>query len=495
MHVLVTGSTGYIGGRLVPGLLAAGHRVRCVVRTPAKVGAQSWEDEVDVVEGDLTDADSIARAMEGIDAAYFLVHSMGGEEDFAARDREVAATFRDAAAKAGVSRIVYLGGLGRDDDPNLSPHLESRHEVGRVLADGPVAVTELRAAIIIGSGSASFEMLRSLVEILPAMIAPRWIKNRCHPIAIGDVLTYLVRVLDVDATAGRVLEIGGAEVLDYAHIMQAYARATGLRRRVIVPVPLLTPSLSSLWIGLVTPLPADLARPLVESLINEVVVRDRPITAFVDHQPMGLDQALALAVERVADDDAIMARSGRATAARRTVADPHPADPDWAGGVVLTKVEEVTLDAPTGEVFAAVEGIESALGGLGFRPRRTGGVTAARPHRMRVGDAIGRWRVEAIEAPSQLRVQADLRLPGEAWLEWRVTDDGGRTRLQQRALFHPAGVLGRAFWYAAAPARRLVDRRLLKAIAASVETGAPVATGDPVDAGARAGSREMTSPG
>jgi uncharacterized protein YbjT (DUF2867 family) len=364
VRILVTGATGYIGGRLVPELLAAGHDVRCIARTPAKLDPVPWRDRVEVVEGDLSDAASLRSAWQDVDAGYFLVHSMGGADDFAEEDRRNAAAFRDAAADAGGRLIVYLGGLGDDDDPDLSPHLSSRHEVGRVLADGPVPVTELRAAVIIGSGSASFEMLRSLVEVLPAMVTPKWVGNRCQPIAIGDVLAYLVAVLD-DGGQGddRVLEIGGADVLTYAEMMTTYARVAGLRRRLLVPVPVLTPQLSSLWIGMVTPLPVGLARPLVESLVNEVVVTERPITAVVDHPPIGFEPALELA----------LGSEGGAAA-------PLPTDPDWSGGRVLEMTHAVGEAAPAARRERPTrmpgrlwEEVEDGVLRLRFRPRGIGG--------------------------------------------------------------------------------------------------------------------------
>jgi uncharacterized protein YbjT (DUF2867 family) len=274
MKVAVIGSTGYVGGRLVPELLAAGHEVRCVARTPERLAGVTWRSKVEVVAADVLDPDSLDAALSGIESVYYLVHAMGHAGDFERTDRIGAENTRTAAEKASVSRIVYLGGLGEDDPNRLSSHLASRHEVGHILASGAVPVTELRAAVIIGSGSASFEMLRHLAEVLPAMVCPRWVtRTKCQPIAIADVLRYLVAVIDLPETSGEILEIGGPDVLTYRDMMDRYAALAGLRRRLIVPVPLLTPRLSSHWVNLVTPLPYGLARPLVDSLINDVVVR------------------------------------------------------------------------------------------------------------------------------------------------------------------------------------------------------------------------------
>lgn len=488
-RVLVTGATGYIGGRLVPELLAAGHRVRALARDPRKLQDQTWVDDVEVVQGDVTDGDSLVEAMEGVSAAYYLVHSMGGSTSFADSDREAAATFRDAAAEAGVSRMVYLGGLGRDDDATLSPHLASRHEVGRVLADGPVPVVELRAAIIIGSGSASFEMLRSLVEVLPLMVTPRWVRNRCQPIAIRDVLAYLVDVLDIDpredtaSGAPRVLEIGGPDVLTYREMMQTYAQVAGLAHRGILAVPVLTPRLSSHWVGLVTPLPTGLAKPLVEGLANEVVVTQNPIGPVVPRETLQFRTAIELALRRVAEQH--VATRWTDAEGTRSPADPAPSDPSWAGGLVLTDTREAYADAAPDEVFDVIEGIGGRHGWYVTRPlwevrgvvdKLVGGIGMRRGRRdadrLRVGDALDFWRVEAVEPGRLIRLRAEMKLPGYAWLEWELRADGKGTRIEQRTEFHPRGMGGRLYWYAQLPFHIAVFRYLLAAIAADAESDA-----------------------
>lgn len=483
--ILVTGATGYIGGRLVPELLAAGHRVRCLARTPSKLDDAAWRAEVEVVPGDVTDRASLDAALEGIDAAYFLVHSMGGPADFDEEDRRAAACFRDAAAAAAVDRIVYLGGLGRDDDPDLSRHLRSRHEVGRVLADGDVAVTELRAAVIIGSGSASFEMLRYLVEVLPVMVTPRWVDNRCQPIAIRDVLARLVHALDDDAPGHHVVQIGGPDVLTYREMMRTYARVAGLARRRIVAVPVLTPTLSSRWIGLVTPLPAGLARPLVESLINEVVVTD-PAPAIPDApDPLSFTRAVELALQRSSDLQ-VSTRWSDAALSGQSPADPLPTDPDWAGGSLLTDHQQVTSPASADALFATVAGIggdrgwyvtpllwslrgliDKLIGGVGMRRGRR------HPDDLWVGDAVDFWRVEAVEPDALVRLRAEMKLPGEAWLEWTIRPDGDRRRLDQRAIFYPRGLLGRLYWYVLIPFHAVIFGRMLRRIADAAEARPP----------------------
>ena len=513
-RVLVTGATGYVGGRLVPELLEAGHEVVCLARSPAKLASRPWRDEVKVVEADVRDTDDVAAALAGCDAAYYLVHSMDGEGDFAERDREMAASFRTACEQAEVPRVVYLGGLGPEDD-DLSEHLQSRQEVGEILADGPTTVVELRAAVVIGSGSASFEMLRHLVEVLPVMVTPRWVRNRCQPIAIRDVLGYLTDVLDVDdADLARyadednhvVLEIGGPDVLTYREMMDQFAETAGLRRRLIVPVNVLSPKLSSHWIGLVTPLPTGLAKPLVASLVNEVVADTSAVDDLLPRECLPFETAVQLALRRVRDlavpsswADAELLRPGlvarreggpreRARAALGDTesdaqAEPQPQDPEWAGGTLLSDERVAVSEAPVEDLFAQVctiggdQGwpaadmlwevrgfVDTAIGGIGTRRGRR------HPTALAVGDALDFWRVEVFEKDHLLRLRAEMRVPGEAWLEFETTAlDDGRSVLEQRARFVPRGLWGRVYWLAMMPFHAVIfpvmARRLAEAAA------------------------------
>lgn len=488
MRLLVIGASGYVGGRLVPELLAAGHDVRCLARRPETLDGLPWRTSVEVVQGDVLDAATLGPAMAGVDAVYHLVHAMGDTADFADAERRGAANVRDACAAAGtVGRIVYLGGLGEGaDGPGdhaLSEHLTSRHLVGRVLAEGPVPVTELRAAVIIGSGSASFEMLRSLVEVLPAMVVPRWVhRTRCQPVAIRDVLHWLVAVVDEPAAAGRVLDIGGPDVVTYQEMMQVYARVAGLPRRLIVPVPVLSPGLSSHWLNLVTPLPIGLARPLVDSLTTDVVVRPgHDVRDVVPHEPLPLDEAIGRALVRVRALDVVTSWSG--SAGPQQPAEPFPTDPGWSGGTLLRDERIVTTGATPEDLYAVVAGIggergwyafdwmwhvrgaiDKVMGGVGMRRGRR------HPDELRVGDALDFWRVEQDDRPHEVRLRAEMKVPGTAWLDWQVEAlPGGRTRLRQQALFAPKGLWGRAYWYAMVPFHLVIFRRLAHQIVVRAE--------------------------
>jgi uncharacterized protein YbjT (DUF2867 family) len=481
-RVLVTGATGYIGGRLVPELLDAGIRVRCVARSPAKLDGRPWSERVEVVQGDVADPVAMAVAMKDMDGAYYLVHAMGATAEFAERDRVAASVFRDAAAAAGLGQIVFLGGLGVDDE-DLSEHLSSRHDVGTILAEGPVPVTELRAAVIIGSGSASFEMLRHLTDVLPAMITPRWVRTRCQPIAIRDVLAYLVRVLDEPDARGRVLEIGGPDVVTYEDMMQLYAQVAGLPPRIVVPVPVLTPRLSSYWVGLVTPLPIGLARPLIDSLENEVIVHDPAITTLVPRDLLSLRRAIELALARTRDVE-VTTSWAEAELIGRSPADPVPSDPEWSGGIVFDDTQTVHSDAPVADVFSNVCSIGGARGWLvaeplwevrGLADRLLGGPGMRRgrrdPTRLRVGDTVDFFRVEAIVPDRLLRLHAEMKVPGDAWLEWTMEPDGSGTRLVQKARFHPRGVWGRVYWYSMLPFHHLIFGRLAAELASPRDAG------------------------
>ena len=479
-RVLVAGATGYLGRRLVGELVAAGCRTRCLARTPAKLDGESWRDEVQIATGDVLDVDSLHPAMQGVQVAYYLVHSIGSGSNWQARDRQAAENFRDAAAAAGVDQIVYLGGLGDSGDA-LSPHLRSRHEVGETLRAGVVPVTELRAAVVIGSGSASFEMLRHLVEVLPIMTTPRWVETRVQPIAVRDVLAYLVGVLHRPDSYSQILEVGGSDVVTYRRMMEIYAEEAGLPRRVILPVPVLSPRLSSLWVGLVTPIPPSLARPLIDSLVNEVVVSHRHIDDLVDHRPMDCRTAIQLALRRV-EDLAVTTHWTDAELHGRSPADPMPADPTWSGGTILADEQTVFTHAPAEAVYAVVCGLGGDRGWpsgqwmwrvRGWLDRAVGGVGLRRgrrdPDDLRVGDVLDFWRVEALEAGHRVRLRAEMKLPGEAWLEWIITEDRMNTRLDQRARFHPRGLFGRAYWYALLPFHRFVFRPMAQRIAAQAE--------------------------
>lgn len=484
MRCLVTGASGYIGGRLVPELLAAGHEVRCLARTPAKLRDFPWSERVEVVRGDVTDPESTGRAMEGIDVAYYLVHALSTGKGFEKTDREAARVFGEQAHRAGVRRIVYLGGLTPAHVPEreLSPHLRSRTEVGRILLDSEVPTAVLRAAVIIGSGSASFEMLRYLTERLPLMVTPSWVRTRIQPVAVRDVLRLLVGSADLPPDVNRTFDVGGPDILTYRDMMQRYARVAGLPRRLILPVPVLTPRLSSHWVGVVTPVPASIARPLSESLRHEVVCTEHDIEEYVPgppDAPIGFERAVELALHRVRDADVTTRWSSASVAGAPS--DPLPTDPDWAGGSLYTDVRETVVKASPERLWRVVEGIGGENGWYsfplawavrGWLDRLMGGVGLRRGRRdktrLRVGDSLDFWRVEEIEPGKLLRLRAEMRVPGLAWLELGVAqDDEGRTVYRQRAVFHPHGLAGHAYWWSVAPFHGVVFGGMARNIAAA----------------------------
>ncbi|MFK7742460.1 MAG: SDR family oxidoreductase [Planctomycetota bacterium] len=468
--VLVSGATGYVGGRLVPALLSRGFAVRCIVREPRKLAARPWRDDpnVDVRKGDVTDGAALEAAMAGCHAAYFLVHSMiAANDEYRSRDRLLARTFAESAARAEVERIIYLGGIGELGD-DLSEHLASRREVETELASTGVAVTTLRAAMIIGSGSASFEILRYLVEHLPVMLTPRWVSTESQPIAIRNVLHYLVTCLEVPETAGQTLDIGGPEPDTYRGLMRTMAKARGLSSRLVVPVPVLTPRLSSLWIHLVTPVPHTIARPLAEGLRNRTVCRDNRAAELMPQRLLPMREAIESALGKYTNASVETAW---------TDAGAMPGDPDWAGGTHYVDRHESDVQASAEATFAAVLGIggkngwyggnwlwrlrgwmDKVIGGPGLRRGRRD------PNNVVVGDALDFWRVVDVEPGRRLQLRAEMKLPGTALLEFEVQRQGEHSRLAVAAHFKPRGLLGIAYWYSVLPLHVLVFRGMLRGL-------------------------------
>jgi uncharacterized protein YbjT (DUF2867 family) len=480
---LVTGATGYIGGRLVPELLAAGHRVRVMTRSPERVRDQPWSGRVEIVRADAADGDAVAAACAGVGVVYYLVHALGSGPEFEETDRRTARVMARAVRDAGVGRLVYLGALVPEEE-ELSPHLRSRTEVAEILLGSGVPTVVLRAAVVLGSGSASFEMLRHLTERLPVMVTPRWVHSRIQPIAVRDVLRYLVGCASLPPTVHRCFDIGGPDVMNYAEMMQRYAVVAGLPRRRILPVPLFSPSLSSHWVGLITPVPSGIARPLVESLRNTVVCREHDIAGFVPDPPEGLlafDEAVCLAVQRVRDST--VATRWASASVPGAPSDPLPTDPDWAGGSLYVDERVRATSARPGQVWRVVEGIGGDNGWYsfplawevrGWLDRLVGGVGLRRgrrdPRRLFVGDALDFWRVEAREDEVLLRLRAEMRLPGLAWLEFHVEHgpDGG-TLLRQRATFAPRGLAGHVYWWAIAAFHGIVFGGMIRGILRAAE--------------------------
>jgi uncharacterized protein YbjT (DUF2867 family) len=474
-RVLLCGATGYVGGRLLHALLGRGAGVRCLARRPEAIQPQPG---LEVVAGDALDADAVRRALEGIDVAYYLIHAMGSPDSFERLDRHAATIFAEAARDAGVRRIVYLGGLGAG--PDLSPHLASRQEVGRLLAASGVETIEFRASIVVGSGSLSFEMIRSLTERLPVMLTPRWVRTRAQPIAIEDVIAYLVAALDLDSRGSEVFEIGGADVATYGELMGEYARLRGLHR-LLVEVPVLTPRLSSLWLGLVTPVYARVGRKLIESLPHETIVRDPSALERFTIRPRGYREAIARAL---LNEDRELAETRWSDAFSVGERDGQSLGAHMRGRLVDSRVREVPVSPA--EAFAPVRRLGGRNGWYygdelwqlrGFLDVLAGGVGLRRgrrdPDTPAVGSALDFWRVEAYEPDRLLRLRAEMRMPGRAWLQFEVDGDEHGSTVRQTAIFDPVGLAGLVYWYALLPLHARIFDGLLEGIAQRADAGDP----------------------
>jgi uncharacterized protein YbjT (DUF2867 family) len=488
--VLVAGATGYVGGRLVPRLLSAGYRVRALGRSVEKLACRPWgrDPNVELAQGDVLDAGSMERAADGCGAAFYLVHSMTAQKKAYARaDRTGAQNMVSAAAAGGLGRIIYLSGLGDPDDAGLSPHLRSRHEVETILSDGPVPVVVLRAAMILGSGSASFEMLRYLTERLPVMITPRWVHTPCQPIAIRDILAYLMGSLIRDDLPAGTYDIGGPDVLSYREIIDIYSEEAGLARRRIIPVPLLTPKLSAYWIHLITPVPADIAQPLAEGLAVPVVCRDNRIQDRIPLPLTSCREAIRIALERVRQNMVETCWSDAGT-----LTPPEWAfcgDADYSGGTVLECGYRIRIDAPPETVWDPVirmggetgyyfgdslwwlrGGLDRLAGGMGLRRGRR------HPTELQVGDALDFWRVMVLEPPRRLILLAEMKMPGEALLEIRINPLGdGTSEFEFLSRFLPRGLAGMLYWWTLYPFHQWIFRGMQKAIARAA--GRPILSG------------------
>ena len=474
--ILVTGASGYVGGRLVTALLADGADVRVFVRDANKAQSHSWANQVEIATGNASDFESTKAALTGVHTAFYLLHSINLGPNFDEIESAMARNFAKAAQSCGVSQIVYLGGINNDE--KTSKHLTSRANTGKELATTSVPVLELRAGIIIGSGSASFEMLRHLTHRLPVMTTPKWVSNKTHPIAIRDVLWYLRNCAKLEKPVGGVFDIGGPEVLTYADMMQKFAKLSGLRKRLIIKVPVLTPKLSSLWIGFVTPVPTSLARPLVGSLISEVVADPKKSIDKLILKPaeglIDVDGAVKLALSNVSSNTV----STRWSDATLPTAPWQKAqsDPEWAGEMLLKDKKVRTTDASIKSLWEAIEEIGGENGWYGsdflwylrgLLDRMIGGVGLRRgrrdPIHLRVGDSLDFWRVESLVPEQSLKLYAEMILPGKAWLEFRISKlPNGQSEVVQEASFSPRGLGGQLYWYAVLPLHILVFPTMIR---------------------------------
>jgi uncharacterized protein YbjT (DUF2867 family) len=479
--ILIAGASGYVGARLAPRLLDAGYHIRTLARTPAKIASQPWgqHPRLQIVQGDVLDPDSLQAALSGCQTAFYLVHSMSAAvKDFAAVDRTAAENFVTAATRAKIERIIYLTGLGEESD-QLSEHLRSRAEVANIFQQGAVPATILRAGVILGSGSASFEILRYLIDRLPVMVTPRWIDTPCQPISIVNVLNYLVGTLTTPQTIGETYDIGQGEIISYRKLMEVYADEAQLRRRIVITVPVLTPRLSSYWINLVTPLPAAIARPLVEGLRNPVICHDTRIRTLIPQHLLDCKEAIHQALEEI--------RSGQVVSSWRDTGTIPPAewrdnsDPQWAGGTCYIDARTIEIETKSLPLWRAITSLGGSQGWYfanflwqirGLADRIVGGVGLQRGRRcpidLRIGDAIDFWRVAHLQEEARLLLVAEMKVPGVATLEFTISKvSDGIFRLQQTARFIPRGLAGILYWYAVFPAHHLVFNGMLKGIAAA----------------------------
>ena len=475
---LVTGATGYIGGRLVRELLLAGYKVKVLARFPDRLRDMAWIDQVEVISGDALDISDVNRAMQNVDVAYYLLHALNQGPEFVEIETKMAQLFAESAKNNNIQKIIYLGGL--IPKQVLSQHLESRKVTGEILRNSGVPTIELRAGVVIGSGSASFEMLRYLTERLPIMITPKWVKTKIQPIAVRDVLYYLVGAASISNDVNRAFDIGGNDIFTYKEMMEHYARVADLRKRIIIPVPLLTPRLSSLWVGLVTPVPGSIAKPLVRSLINEVICQESDIKKYLPDPSEGLttfDKAVDLALIRVRD--AQVSTRWSSASIPGVPSEPMPSDPEWSGGSLYQDVRTAEVDTSNHEVWKVVEAIGGEHGYFsldwaweirGLMDRAVGGVGLRRgrrdPNTLHVGETLDFWRVEERIPDNLLRLRAEMKMPGKAWLEFKIDKiDEIKCKLTQRAIFYPKGLAGHAYWWSIIPFHGLVFPGMCRNIA------------------------------
>lgn len=480
LRCLVTGVTGYIGGRLVPELLKKGYDVRVLSRDTNRLQGRPWINNVEVVEADVLQTETLPTALKDIDVAYYLIHSMSGKgsSEFHSRDIQAARNFGNAASQQNVDRIIYLGGLG-DPDDQLSEHLASRQKTGSILREANIPVTEFRAAVVVGSGSKSFEMVRYLTERVPVMICPSWVYSKVQPIAIRNVLQYLVSAIEKPKTKNEIIEIGGSSVITYADMMKIYAEVNGLKR-ILIPVPVLSPTLSSHWVHWMTPIPASLARPLIEGLKNDVIVQDdKAQNLFPEIKPLSYKRAVELAITRIDTDDVETTWNDALISSK---GDEEPVILKTKEGLNIERRIRTVNASPQQvfKTFASLGGekgwpvfqwawklrgiMDRLVGGVGFRRGRR------HPTELRVGDALDFWRVEVIKPNELLRLRAEMKVPGRAWLEFQAIEhETHTTKLVQTAYFAPKGLFGLLYWYGLYPFHSLIFSRMIEKLAQQAE--------------------------